>query len=604
VRWPPSIPRPHQLLTAAALVAGALVATVLANWLLGLAAVEVVVAAATIAGFVLAWRLRSDDIVAAELADELGGEDDEWTERELLASVVDFPDTIAREVMVPRPDMVTVDADFRVADVIEVMLLNGYSRLPVCGEGIDDVLGLAYAKDLMGASRDGREDHHVTEVMRPAMFAPEMTRLPELLRQMQEEQFHMAVVLDEYGGTAGLVTLEDILEELVGEIHDEFDVEVPLVEAQPGGDLLVRGRTPIDDLNEMVGPHLPTGVWDTVAGLVTSRLGHVPVEGESVEVAGWRLTAQRIQGRRVGRVHMSRLTTSTGAGAGTGAVPDTRSPPLPPEDDGTAPPTAGGETTGPGNGPPASADDVGVGTDADLEAGTEAAVGTTPGTDAGGGGGRAAVEARTEAGADAGNEADPHSVDDDSAADGDDSNGTTGIAEGDADSDGTDGTDGGRSARDGGRTSRDGGQVGGMEVLPIGILVFVVVVLLVANMWGVVDSRVAVDAAAREAARTYVEAAVTDQGAAELAAAEAIDAGLAALDAHGRGEVWLESVSSPDGEGLFDRCAEVRFGASYEVPAVDLPWIGGFGDSFEITAHHTELVDRYRDGVPGDASGC
>lgn len=499
-------------------MAAALGATLLAHWLLGLAGVVVVAMAAAIGGFALAWQMRSADLAAAEHAHDLDAADDEgeWPERELLASVVDFPDTIAREVMVPRPDMVTVDGEFRVADVIEVMLLNGYSRLPVCGEGIDDVLGLAYAKDLMGAARDGREGHHVTEAMRPAMFVPETARLPELLRQMQEEQFHMAVVLDEYGGTAGLVTLEDIIEELVGEIHDEFDVEVPLVEALPGGDLLVRGRTPLDELNEMLGAHLPTGDWDTVAGLVTSRLGHVPIEGEAVEVAGWRLTAQRIQGRRIGRVHMSRLASSEGS---TALI----RPPEPPSDNDTA--------------PDAGERDDSSGSRADGEGLRQAA---------------------------------PEAGDD--------------------------------------RPARDSGQVGGMEVLPLGILVFVVVVLLIVNVWGVVDARLAVDAAAREAARTYVEAGVVDDAGADVAAAEATEAGLAALEAHGRdagrGEVWLDSVSGPGGEGRFDRCARVRFAASYEVPAISLPWLGGFGRGFEVTAHHSELVDRYRDGVPGDASTC
>jgi magnesium and cobalt exporter, CNNM family len=225
-------------------------------------------------------------------------------ERELIESIIEFGDTLVREVMVPRPDMVTVADHFRVADVMEVFLLNGYSRLPVCGTGLDDVVGLAYAKDLMGAERDGKQDVAVRELVRPARFVPETKRAPDLLREMQREKIHMAIVVDEYGGTAGLVTLEDVIEELVGEIADEFDVDDPLVEPLPGGGVRVPGRTPLDQVNDLLRARLPEGDWDTVGGLVYDRLGHVPVEGETVHVPGWQLTAQRIQGRRIGRVRI------------------------------------------------------------------------------------------------------------------------------------------------------------------------------------------------------------------------------------------------------------------------------------------------------------
>ena len=225
-------------------------------------------------------------------------------ERDLIESIIEFGDTLVREVMVPRPDMVTVGSQFRVADVMEVFLLNGYSRLPVCGQDLDDIVGLAYAKDLMGAERDGKQDAPVREMMRPARFVPETKRAPELLREMQRDKIHMAIVVDEYGGTAGLVTLEDVIEELVGEIADEFDVDDPLVEPLAGGGVRVPGRMALDQVNDLVRPRLPEGDWDTVGGLVYDRLGHVPVEGETVHVPGWQLTAQRIQGRRIGRVRI------------------------------------------------------------------------------------------------------------------------------------------------------------------------------------------------------------------------------------------------------------------------------------------------------------
>jgi putative hemolysin len=256
---------------------------------------------------------------------ELGVEEGviEEDERALIESIIEFGDTVVREVMVPRPDMVTVAGDFRVADVMEVMLLNGYSRLPVCGDGIDDVVGLAYAKDLMRAERDGKEGRPVAELARPARYVPETKRVPDMLREMQGEKFHMAIVVDEYGGTAGLVTLEDIIEELVGEIVDEFDVEDPIVEPLPGGGVRVDARTALDEVNDLLHADLPEGDWDTIGGLLYGRLGHVPVEGESVQVDGWQLTAQRIQGRRIGRVRIVPASAPIGAARSTeGAAGD------------------------------------------------------------------------------------------------------------------------------------------------------------------------------------------------------------------------------------------------------------------------------------------
>jgi CBS domain containing-hemolysin-like protein len=228
-------------------------------------------------------------------------------ERVLIESIIEFGDTVVREVMVPRPDMVTVSGEFRVGDAMEVVILNGYSRLPVSGEGIDDIVGIVFAKDLMRAERDGKADLEVRQLMRPAQFVPETKRVSALLREMQAEQYHMAIVVDEYGGTAGLVTLEDLIEELVGEIVDEYDVEEPVIEPLPGGDVRVNARMHIDEVNDLIHADLPEGDWDTVGGLLFSLLGHVPVEGESVDVDGHRLRAEKVQGRRIGRVRISRV---------------------------------------------------------------------------------------------------------------------------------------------------------------------------------------------------------------------------------------------------------------------------------------------------------
>jgi putative hemolysin len=236
----------------------------------------------------------------AEQADVIEAE-----ERVLITQIIEFGDTIVREVMVPRPDMITVPADFRIDAVMEVVLLNGYSRIPVVGESIDDVVGLVYAKDLMRAERNGQESAPVSTLMREATFVPETKRVAELLREMQTAKFHMAVVIDEYGGTAGLVTLEDLIEELVGEIVDEFDVEDARVEPLPGGQVRVNGRLSIDDANDVLGVELPEGDWDTVGGLVFSKLGKVAEVGDTVRVSGAELRVDRVQGRRIVRVRIT-----------------------------------------------------------------------------------------------------------------------------------------------------------------------------------------------------------------------------------------------------------------------------------------------------------
>lgn len=229
----------------------------------------------------------------------------ESEERALIHSIFEFGDTVVREVMKPRPDVVSVEGRDAVRDVIEVAMAAGYSRIPVYEQGIDDIVGIVYAKDLMRAERDGQGDVPVRGFAREARFVPETKRVAALMREMQGEKFHMAIVVDEYGGTAGVVTLEDLIEELVGEIVDEYDVEEPLVEPLANGDLRVNARLSIDEANELLHAELPEGDWDTVGGLIFNLLGHVPTEGETVEFDGHRLTAEKVQGRRISRVRIS-----------------------------------------------------------------------------------------------------------------------------------------------------------------------------------------------------------------------------------------------------------------------------------------------------------
>jgi putative hemolysin len=231
----------------------------------------------------------------------------ETQERELIHSIIGFGDTIVREVMVPRPDMRTVEADVAVSQALDVAIAAGYSRLPVHQGNLDDVVGIAFVKDLIRAEREGHGERPVRDFVRPAHFVPETKRVSRLMREMQERKFHQAIAVDEYGGTAGLVTLEDLIEELVGEIVDEYDVEEPPVQTLEDGEVSVTARFPVDELNDLLDAELPEGDWDTVGGLLFNVLGRVPLEGESVEVDGVRLVAERVQGHRIGRIRISPL---------------------------------------------------------------------------------------------------------------------------------------------------------------------------------------------------------------------------------------------------------------------------------------------------------
>ena len=240
----------------------------------------------------------------------------EEEERDLIESIIDFGDTVAREIMVPRTDMVSFEVEYRVADCVEIAILNGLSRFPVYRENIDDIVGIVYAKDLMRAERDQRGTETIEGLMRPPQLIPETKRVAELLREMQSRQTHIAIVVDEYGGTAGLVTMEDLLEELVGDIADEFDTEVPPAEVLPGGEVLVHDASfNVDDLNDRYDLDLPEGDWDSLGGLVFSELGRVPVVGDLVEVDGYSLEVQSVDGRRVGRVKVVAVTVDDKAAA-------------------------------------------------------------------------------------------------------------------------------------------------------------------------------------------------------------------------------------------------------------------------------------------------
>jgi len=221
-------------------------------------------------------------------------------ERQMIHSVFDLGDTVVREVMVPRTDMLTMDQDKTLRQAMSLFLRSGFSRIPVVGDGPDDVLGLLYFKDVArrvyGDAKAAKlQVHHQ---MRPVRYIPESKPIDDLLREMQRDQNHFAVVIDEYGGTAGLVTLEDILEEIVGEIDDEYDREAPGVEQLEDGSTRVPATMHVDDLAELFDVILEDDEVDTVGGLLGKTIGLVPIPGSRGEVAGLSLTAERMAGRR------------------------------------------------------------------------------------------------------------------------------------------------------------------------------------------------------------------------------------------------------------------------------------------------------------------
>lgn len=223
----------------------------------------------------------------------------------MLTAVLDFDDTLVREIMVPRPDMVSVSVKSTLEDVVRVILDEGHSRIPVYGADRDEIEGIIYAKDVLALLHTG-DIRMWTDLMRPPLVVPELKSVEELLRELQTRQVHLAVVVDEYGATVGLITIEDILEELVGEIVDEYDHEVPLVEELDGERWRVDARLPVDDLAELVDARLPDEEWDTVGGLLFGMLGHIATPGEYVAIDGVRLTAEQVRGRRISKVLVER----------------------------------------------------------------------------------------------------------------------------------------------------------------------------------------------------------------------------------------------------------------------------------------------------------
>ncbi len=236
----------------------------------------------------------------------------EQEEGQMIFSIFQLGDTLTREIMVPRIEMLAIDIHTPLNEALDALVESGYSRVPVYDGRVDNVIGILYAKDLLSVLRDGNggsEDIRI--LLREPYFVPEAKKADELLAEMQHRRVHMAIVVDEYGGVAGVVTLEDIVEEIFGEIQDEYDVEDMPYQLLDDGSYLFRGRIDLDDFNQIMDTNLPSEEADTLSGFIYSRLGHVPVTGENVKVANINLSVEQVSNRRIRLVRAS-LSTRDG----------------------------------------------------------------------------------------------------------------------------------------------------------------------------------------------------------------------------------------------------------------------------------------------------
>ncbi len=251
----------------------------------------------------------TDDDLRSWLENEQPAGGLETPERKMIYSIFQFGDTLCREIMVPRIDVNALDVTVSPQESIEQIIKYGHSRLPVYEDTIDNVIGILYAKDLLRVREGNGAPVSLRQVIRPAYFVPEAKKVDELLREMQDNSTHMAIVVDEYGGMAGLVTLEDIVEEIVGEIRDEYDQsEEELVQKISPDEVLIQGGVDLDDVNELLGTHYSKEVADTLGGFIYGEMGRVPAGGEQVTVEGWTLKVEQISGRRIRKVRAQRMS--------------------------------------------------------------------------------------------------------------------------------------------------------------------------------------------------------------------------------------------------------------------------------------------------------
>lgn len=233
----------------------------------------------------------------------------EEDEKQMIAGIFEFGETTVREIMVPRLDMVAVEVNSPLSEALDLIIGNGHSRIPVFEDSIDHLLGVLYAKDLLLCLRDGSQDISVRQLIRQAYFVPQSKKLDELFEEMQAHRIHMALAVDEYGGTAGLVTIEDLLEEIVGEIQDEYDSEEPQLEKLAPEIYVFNARYDIDEVSRLIDVDLSAGPEniDTLGGFIYSQLGRVPEQGENIQFHDWRFTVMSVDSRRIEQVRVEPL---------------------------------------------------------------------------------------------------------------------------------------------------------------------------------------------------------------------------------------------------------------------------------------------------------
>ena len=254
--------------------------------------------------------VTEEEIMTLVDAGEEGGSI-EQDEKEMIYSIFRLDDTLAREVMIPRIDIQALEDSTSIREATKLMLKTGYSRAPVFRESIDNVIGLIYVKDLLEAWSEGNYERSIGELKREAFFVPEAKKVDDLLEEMQDSRFHLAIVVDEYGGTAGLVTIEDIVEEIVGEIRDEYDfAEEASYQQVEDGEYIFSGGIDLDDVNKITDADLPTDAGETLGGFIYSELGRVPSQGDQLESGGLELVVDQVVRRRIRRVRARRIVAS------------------------------------------------------------------------------------------------------------------------------------------------------------------------------------------------------------------------------------------------------------------------------------------------------
>jgi putative hemolysin len=251
--------------------------------------------------------VTEEEIKTLVEAGEVGGVI-EQDEKAMIYSIFQLGDTLAREVMVPRIDMIAFEDSCGLVEATDGLLQTGFSRAPVYAGTVDNIVGLLYVKDLLSAWRTGERGQTIKSILRPAYFVPEAKRVDDLLAEMQARRVQMAIVVDEYGGTAGLVTIEDIVEEIVGEIRDEYDVAEELPYRQlKDGEFMFNGGIDLDDVNQIATANLPKDTSETLGGFIYSQLGRVPTPGDVIEAGSLRLIVEQVHGRRIRKVRAHRL---------------------------------------------------------------------------------------------------------------------------------------------------------------------------------------------------------------------------------------------------------------------------------------------------------